>query len=508
MAHRPALLLVLLAALLAACGGSGEPDRRPRLVLLVATCSLNRSFLSPWEAAIPYTPNLQRFADAGVVFERHRTESGQSGTSFASIFSGCQAYTHGVYCHPRALDDGLYLIGEAFADGGYETWFWNGHPMGSIELNYGQGIPAEHGLNVRNRRAKHTMLRAGDAAFEGLLDGLTADPGKRAFVLANFTVTHSPYSKQIDESEVLEFCARHPERARGIDRDELRRWYAVYDDNRLALQWDYLPTVARLGLDAADQEALQRVLQVTYEAMVAKLDEGFGAMLAAVEARGLAEDALIVFTADHGELLYRDNALFQWTHGLQLANEVLDVPWMIRGAGLAPQHFAGVTRSIDVFPTLAGLAGLRIPNERRPEGVDLSAALRGSAPPPRLLAYSHTTTVDAPQLEQFAGFSTVMRWFPRTDPELIWTVVRDRDDLFLWRPDEDGRFGLSVFDLESDPDQRHDLFDPADAHQREMRDKLQRYKGYLVEAYARGGAHGVEGEAALDALRDMGYVGD
>ena len=505
----PALLLALATPFLGACGSAAPPEpERPRLVMLVATCSVNRSFLSPYAEEIPYTPQLQRFADEGVVFERHRTESGQSGTSFASIFSGRQAYGHGVYCHPKALDPSLYLVGEAFADAGFETWFWNGHPMGSIELAYGQGIPPERSFNVRSKRAKHTMLREGDRRFTGLLDGLVSDPEKHAFVLANFTVTHSPYPKQISTQEVLDFIQRWPARGQGLGRADLERWFRVYDENRFELQWDYGPTVERLRLSADDQLALQRVLQVTYEAMVERLDRGFGEMLAAIEARGLLEDALIVLTADHGELLFRDNALFQWTHGLQLADEVLDVPWIVRGPGLAPGRHAEVTRSIDVFPTLAGLVGIEIPPELRPEGEDLGPVLRGEAEAPRLLAYSHTTTIDPPQLEQFADYGTLLRWFPRTDPELVWTAVRDRDELFLLRPYEGFEFEPAAFDLATDPERRKDIFDPGNARHAEMHRKLERYKGFLVEAYGKSSAQAVGDAAARAALEDLGYIGD
>jgi arylsulfatase A-like enzyme len=57
-----------------------------------------------------------------------------------------------------------------------------------------------------------------------------------------------------------------------------------------------------------------------------------------------------------------------------------------------------VTRSIDVFPTLAGLAGL--PADARVVGSNLSAALRGEEARPDLVAYSHTTVLARSVFEQ------------------------------------------------------------------------------------------------------------
>ena len=61
---------------------------QPRLVLLFAACSVNKFCLSPYNQNVSYTPAIARLASEGMVFTKHQTESGQSGTSYASIFSG------------------------------------------------------------------------------------------------------------------------------------------------------------------------------------------------------------------------------------------------------------------------------------------------------------------------------------------------------------------------------------------------------------------------------------
>ena len=138
-------LTLALALGLGACGSGGADGNgsaaRPRLVVLYATCTLNKDFLSPYEPAIPYTPNLSRFASEGIVLQRHVTEDGQSGIAFASLYAGVQADRHGVYFHPRELPASLELVTEAFANGGYETFYWSGQPMAAAELGYAQGVP-------------------------------------------------------------------------------------------------------------------------------------------------------------------------------------------------------------------------------------------------------------------------------------------------------------------------------------------------------------------------------
>jgi arylsulfatase A-like enzyme len=504
---RLALLLIFLGSLLPGCGSKTAGPSGPRLVILYATCSLNRAAIAPY-GDVRYTPNLERFGREALVFERHTTASGQSGTDFATLFSGTQANVHGVYMHPAELPAELQLISETFGESGYEPHFWSGHGMASIELGYGQGVAPENAHVARGRKKK-VILQEADPTFRTLLDRLEANPEQRAFVFANFTMTHSPYDKMVSRAEVRAFLREFPEEARGVTTAELDEWLPIYGEERFDLQWNFPATARRLELDAAQVERLAAVLEVVYRAAVCKLDTAFGGMLAALEKRGLAEDALIVFTADHGELLYRENALFQWTHGLQLSPEVLDVPLMMRAPGLAPGRYEAVTRSIDVYPSMAGWCGVPIPDGKRPHGADLSPPLRGEREAPRLQALSHSTTLTAESLEDFGKkkLGLVLQLFPRTDPELIWVRVR-RDDLVAKLVDHGSGFEIQVFDLATDRGETHNLYDAASPLHAGFERTLRKYKQALVDGFVQRGGQEATSEELLAELRELGYIGD
>ena len=479
-------------------------------MLLYATCTLNRDYLGPYGEAIAFTPNLDRFASEGVVFRRHQTESGQSGISFASLFAGTQSYEHGIYHHPNRLPDELYLITEAFADAGYEPWFWSGHEMAAWDLNYGQGVPAERVFEAkppRKRAKKKTFLQPGDPLFQRLLDRLEADPDYRAFILVNFTMTHGPYHKQLLPAEYAAFLAAYPALAADITLDDLTRSWALYEPNRLDLQWDFPATVERLGLSAADVADLARGLEVTYQADVAALDLLFGRTLDQLRERGLLDQSLIAFTADHGEILFRDNALFQWTHGLQLAPEVLAVPWILRSPlhGLQPGDFEPVTSSIDVYPTLAGLCGIDVAG-KGPDGRDLSPALLGEEELEDELAFSHTTSIGPLHVDQFRGWELARTFFGSTDVGLIWTRIRDGDMVYKYRNLDGESWGVQVFDLAADPREEHDLHDPENAKHVEMGERLRGYKAMLVRRFGQASIDAPED--ALGRLKRLGYVGE
>lgn len=504
---RPPRLLLVLLALAASLGVSCGGGARPRLVLLYAACTVNRDCVAPY-GDVSYTPALDAFAQESVVFERHMSESGQSGISFASIFTGSQADRHGVYDHPNQLADSLYTITEAFADAGYDPWFFSGHQMASYDLGYGQGVAADHVFQPtqpRKRQKIWSFLQRGNGLTEELLRRLREDPNYHAFVLCNFTVSHGKYHKQIPPEEYPRFLDAHPEVARGLTMADLEWAWGLYDAHRFDLQW--APDKARrdMGLGEADRARFVHALETTYRADLAYLDGMFGRTLELLEEEGLADEALVAFTADHGETFDRPGTLFHWTHGLQLAPEVLQVPWLLRvpGGRVQPGHYEPVTRSIDVFPTLAGLCGIDLRGHGL-EGRDLSRVLTGREPQPQLEAYSHTTKIGAEMVKDFSSWEGTRDYFGTDDVDRIWVQVRDGDWVAKWRNLGGDRWGPEVYDLARDPLEQEDRFDPDNREQKQRLERLRAYKELLV---ARFGADPATAPAdALERLQQLGYV--
>src|SRR5580765_634120 len=120
---RPSRALAVLLPLLflTACRRGSDAGGKPRLVVLYAPCSLRCGSLEPYDSSIPFTPSLAAFAKDSVVFEKHDTETPESGIAYASLFTGSQADRHKVFHHPSLLRDGLPTIARIFAENGYET---------------------------------------------------------------------------------------------------------------------------------------------------------------------------------------------------------------------------------------------------------------------------------------------------------------------------------------------------------------------------------------------------
>jgi hypothetical protein len=203
------------------------------LVIVYATCSLGTTFLSPYHPELPLMPALQRFAEQAIVFERHQTESGQSGTAFASIFSGRQADEHGVYFHPTRLPEELLMLTEVFADGGYEVHSFLAHTMASAKLGYAQGARA-HGIPLTGWREE----------VRTILARLRSDPEARVLLVTNLTLTHGPYQAL----GLRRLCSRNPERCGLRDEPWFERLRQLYVTFGIPLSIDFAATVERLGL--------------------------------------------------------------------------------------------------------------------------------------------------------------------------------------------------------------------------------------------------------------------
>jgi len=114
-----------------------------------------------------------------------------------------------------------------------------------------------------------------------------------------------------------------------------------------------------------------------YYAHIRAIDREFGRLLKALDDTGQADDTIVVFTSDHGEMAGSHGRMYKQVP----FEESSRVPFYVRYPGSTPKGKSSDTLfgSIDIYPTLCGLAGIPIPS--RVKGRDLSAFMRGRSAP-------------------------------------------------------------------------------------------------------------------------------
>lgn len=206
-----------------------------------------------------------------------------------------------------------------------------------------------------------------------------------------------------------------------------------------------------------------------YYAHITALDENLGRLMAALDDIGIAENTILVYTSDHGDMLDSQGHVRKerpW-------DESVRIPFMIRWPGKIP---AGVMREtllslVDFMPSLLSLCGLEIPEGV--EGIDLSGAMLGE-------------TIDEPQsvllevpLHGSEGFNAGIR---------EWRGVRTHRHTYARHYDGTG---WMLYDNHVDAYQLNNLIDDANSQllKAELEAELQRWLTRIDDACLPGIEH-------------------
>ena len=172
-------------------------------------------------------------------------------------------------------------------------------------------------------------------------------------------------------------------------------------------------------VDAIDHDEMMRA-RAAYFAGVSYLDEVIGDLFLRLDADGLLDNTVIVYTTDHGEMAGEHGVWWKngWYEACTRVPLLISLPEQRREA--SPTVCRTPVGLGDLFPTLCGLAGVEAPDDL--DGVDLSAVLSGAA--------------EAPDCPIFCDALTP-RWGPGTEFRMIrwrtykYVAFRDVPPLFF-----------------------------------------------------------------------------
>ena len=236
---------------------------------------------------------------------------------------------------------------------------------------------------------------------------------------------------------------------------------------------------SRFAAHAADLDETEwRRLIAHYWGFCSLVDAQVGRILSYLEARGLLESTLVVFTADHGDMMGAHGLLEK---GYPLHYEpALRVPLLLAGPGVVPgTRPAGFVSLTDVLPTIASLTGVTLPPGH--SGISAAPALApGAAPDSALRPFAIAETFTFDGAEGGHGDYTGLDDFePRGGTANLSIRTPEARYVFRWNDVEE------LFDLRADPGEVTNLAaDPSREGQ------LVRLRAALLDEVERsGGAH-------------------
>ncbi len=319
--------------------GLGPPAGRatgPSVVLVIG-CSIRADQVPPAGGHPLVTPFLATFAEEAAWFGDVIGVSPWTRPSIAALVSGRTPRSLGLEQegpgpNHRRIPEDATLLAERFRDLGYRTAGVSTNPNATASFGFAQGFErwSEGAIEAKV---------AGTDAVSRLFDLADALPGPR-FLQIILADAHEPFAEEPEEVRLF--------RKLPAASSDMARY--------------------RVGLRHFDQA-------------LALLDRGLAD-------RGTAGDTWLVVVSDHGEGLAFPPGIGRG-HGRSLAPPILETLVAVWGPAVEPRRIGGLASSLDVAPTVLGLAGL---SDDAGPGFDLSPLVRtGLGDAPRSTVFAETT---------------------------------------------------------------------------------------------------------------------
>lgn len=439
-----ALLAVGLVAASLSAGPVRAAETAPPNIIFILTDDHRWDALSAMGHPFLETPNLDRLADEGILFESAFVTTSLCSPSRASFLTGQYAHTHGVVTNHTPWNDRNVTFLELLSQAGYETAF-----IGKWHMP-GETLPELRGVD----RFVSFTREGGQGVYYDcplIIDGVeTERPGR--YITEDLTDLALDF---ISKERQKPFCLYLSHKAVHFGFRPPPHLKGRYRHVDLALPPESDPWITYTnGHPFVGAIFPMDYLYRNYCETVVSVDEQVGRILDALDAKGLAGNTVVVYAGDNGHL---------WgEHGLydkRLAyEESIRIPFIVRYPGLirdpgrrAPQ----MVLNIDLAPTLLELAGLATPDIM--QGRSLVPVLANPAAPGRTAwLYEHFPVFPIP----IPGITAI-----RT---ARYKYVEYQNDL---RPRE-------LFDLQADPREMTNLMDTPDgaAQADALKQELERLK--------------------------------
>jgi arylsulfatase len=330
--RRLAAWLAALALAACACG----PAPPPRGLLLLTVDTLRADALGAYGAAGDLTPHLDALARESLVFDAAYALAPFTYPSVASILSGRYPGALGILSNQSQIPPEVPTLASALRERGFRTaavvsnFVLRGKASLATHFDaYDDALTPGPQPNAPLERAAPATTDAALAMLDRLLAQPSPDP-PRWMLWVHYQDPHGPYTPPPELAQ----------RARALTPEGPR--LEVLKSNHGG---PGIPAYQVLG-----DERDAGFYRAGYRGEVAYLDREFGRLWDALRARGLLDDALVVFTADHGEALGEHGVWF--AHGHDLTDDLLRVPLFLHGPGIAPGRRADVVSLVDLYPTL------------------------------------------------------------------------------------------------------------------------------------------------------------
>ena len=517
---RNVVAILLLLLFFISCRGEDERIRTKPNIILISLDTLRADYLHCYGNDKNITPEIDRIAAKGVLFESVYAQSNWTLPSHVSMLSALYPSRHGVNDSNVLIPDGVTLLPQILKEHGYSTASFNAAGFVSHRFGFDRGfdiwkeIPKRSGdirdivdettawiqkhldekffvffhtyevhhpydpperFRKQNRGRDAFVEERMNAFFSTVMSGKDLTPGDFGFFWLLMQSRHRSYLT----GKCKAFCSAYQKSTDpDVDCDAfvetVRKLAArAFDEEEKIFAWYRSMKKA----PSSDRFSEIDYMMSNYEAEVIYTDQEIGRLLKLLEGMELKNDTLIVITSDHGEEFVEHG---RWGHRRKNHHydETVRVPLIFYYPGRLPENRRISTPAglIDIVPTILDLAG--IPEQDQFDGISLVPLINGGNDEARLIFCES-----------------------RFDKHDIWTVtvIKDRwkyhHDLKANLPDELYNIALDPGETSNLAGTGHDVMAPlkAAAAQYEADISMQKQEEVALD------------DQLQEQLKDLGY---
>ncbi len=320
-------------------------DAKPKHVILMIQDSLRSDRVKPfWPKARPDVPNWEALAKTGTIFRNTYVQGNESRASHASIWSAVYPVNHKMIVDGAKLDAAKWVtLGEAMKKAGFVNHGESANGYIIAKWGFGEGWDSyqNHIHDGGGVRGDQVM----DLGLKAIEKIRTKSPDKSWFLYLGLIDTHvswrakEPWISKYSPS----YNGKYKTAASGQDVEAM--------------------AAGKLKITEADKEHIRAI----YDSNVSYQDKLMGEMFERLKTWGVADDTMVVVTADHGDEQWEDVRV---GHGASLRETLIRVPLMVH----YPKLFPGGTvwegaDTVDILPTILDALGQPIPEDVQGESL-------------------------------------------------------------------------------------------------------------------------------------------
>lgn len=324
--------------------------KNPNIIIIVIDAG-RPDYFSCYSGTGATTPNIDRLAREGALFENVISTAPWTIPSHGTIFTGLYPFQHQATWETLRLKEGIPTIFDIFTKRGYTALAVSANSLivspysmfGKKTRILGQAVNNDPDLSsfAKDFDYRNTDSKSIAGCLIKYLDENPEDAPQIMYL--NFYDLHAKYK------------ARQPFYSRFVNAAQDKTLKAIGDFYSLHFK--------EMNDELEVTQEMISALRASYTARLAMIDSDIGKVLEKLKEHRILDNAILVITSDHGDVL-GDHARPSFHHQFSIYNSLLKIPLIFSCKGInGPKRInIPLIQNTDILPTILELCGMKLPD--------------------------------------------------------------------------------------------------------------------------------------------------